>query len=108
MNAQQASLFSHAPNMAYNSAMEPGERGGPEQPTLLTQARDRALRLHEVLQLHQADLLRHVESAESSLSPTEPDAAAIREGADRIRRTADAARRLVEGLARALKDDEDR
>jgi len=83
--------------------MEPGTRGESEQPTLLKQGHCRALRLHEVLQSHEADLLRH---AESALPVIEPDTTVLREGADRIHRAADAAARLLDSLTRALRDEE--
>jgi hypothetical protein len=96
--------------------MELGERVDPEQPALLIQAHGCAVRLHEVLKSHDADLLRHVESAEKSacqndspssrLSLTEPDATALREGAHRVQRAADAAARLIDGLSWALRDNE--
>lgn len=91
-------------------------RGEAEPSTLLIQAQDRARRLYELLQSHEADLLRHVQLAEKSASRnvpatpplTQPDPAVLRDGADRIRRAADDARRLLANLTRALGDEEGR
>jgi hypothetical protein len=98
--------------------MEPGAEVDPEQQPHLMQALDRARRLHEVLQSHEADLLRHAESAEKSAGEnasimaaplsTEPDATVLRDGAHRMTRAANAAERLIEGLTRALRGEEER
>ena len=89
--------------------MEPGERVNAAQPTPLIEAANRALRLHERLISHEAELLRHVESASKTAAlPNGPGASALRDGVDRVRRAVDAASHLIDGLARALTDEDDR
>jgi hypothetical protein len=89
--------------------MEPSERGDATRPGLLSQAAHRSRELHESLNAHEADLLRHIVSADTSAGlHHEPDATTLREGADRLRRAIDAASRLIEGLASALTDEDGR
>ena len=89
--------------------MEPGERlDTDQQPALLTQALQRARRVHEVLGSHQADLLRHAQSAGKDAGlPNDPNPTALLDGADRVRRAVDATSRLIEALARAVRIDQD-